>query len=155
MTAGPRIFVKITRDTLPKVRDKFPFLYLEHGRVVVDDSSIKWIDSDNNLVRIPVATISCLILGPGTSVTHEAVKVCAASNCMLCWAGEDSLLFYAFGDTPTADTKQFRLQMELAANPQKRLAVAVNMLRERFPEADLDGRSLSELRGRGYGGKES
>lgn len=29
MGTGPRLYVKITRDTLPRVKDKYPFLYLE------------------------------------------------------------------------------------------------------------------------------
>ena len=39
MGTGPRLYVKITRDTLPRVKDKYPFLYLEHGRLAIDDSS--------------------------------------------------------------------------------------------------------------------
>lgn len=50
MPNGQRLFVKITRDSLPQVKDKYPFLYLERGRLEVDDSSIKWIDSENNVV---------------------------------------------------------------------------------------------------------
>lgn len=49
MGTGPRLYVKITRDTLPRVKDKYPFLYLEHGRLAIDDSSVKWIDSDGNV----------------------------------------------------------------------------------------------------------
>ena len=93
MAESKRLFVKITRESLPKVKDKYPFLYLERGRLEVDDSSIKWIDADNNVVRLPVATINTLLLGPGTSVTHEAVKTAAAANCSICWVREDSLLF--------------------------------------------------------------
>ena len=89
MGTGPRLYVKITRDTLPRVKDKYPFLYLEHGRLAIDDSSVKWIDSDGNVVRIPIATICSLFLGPGTTVTHEAIKVLSAANCSVCWMGED------------------------------------------------------------------
>ena len=147
MGTGPRLYVKITRDTLPRVKDKYPFLYLEHGRLAIDDSSVKWIDSDGNVVRIPIATICSLFLGPGTPVTHEAIKVLSAANCSVCWMGEDSLLFYAFGDSPTADTKNFRFQMKAAANPTTRLCVAKRMFQDRFPGEDLTNRNLSDLRG--------
>ena len=70
-----RLFIPITRETLPRVSDKYPFIYLERGRLEIDDSSIKWIDADGNRVRLPIATINALLLGPGTSVTHEAIKV--------------------------------------------------------------------------------
>lgn len=36
-----RLFVKITRETLPQVKDKYPFIYLERGRLEIDDSSVK------------------------------------------------------------------------------------------------------------------
>ena len=142
-----RLLIKVTRETLPQVKDKYPFLYLERGRLEIDDSSTKWIDSDGNVVRLPIATLNCLLLGPGTSVTHEAIKVLAAANCNVCWVGEDSLLFYAAGVTPTADSRNFRRQMLLAADDDKSLAVARRMFARRFPDADLDGKSLKEMMG--------
>jgi CRISPR-associated protein Cas1 len=41
MAAGQRLFVKITCELLPRVKDKYPFLYLERGRLEIDDSSSK------------------------------------------------------------------------------------------------------------------
>src|SRR5574344_1067653 len=114
-----RLMIKVTRDTLPQVKDRYPFLYLERGRLEIDDSSVKWIDSTGDIIRLPIATISTLLLGPGTSVTHEAVKVMSAANCNICWVGEDSLLFYAAGKSPTANTRNMRKQIETAADPVK------------------------------------
>lgn len=142
-----RLLIKITRETLPQVKDKYPFIYLERGRLEVDDSSVKWIDCDCNIVRLPIATLNCLLLGPGTSVTHEAIKVMSSSNCGLCWVGEDSLIFYAAGQTPTADTRNFRKQMLLAADEKKSVEVARRMYARRFPEAELAGKSLKEMMG--------
>ncbi len=71
----------------------------------------------------------------------------AAANCNVCWVGEDSLLFYAAGVTPTADSRNFRRQMLLAADDDKSLAVARRMFARRFPDADLDGKSLKEMMG--------
>lgn len=145
--AKKRLFVKINRENLPQVKDKYPFLYLERGRLEIDDSSVKWIDCDGNVIRLPIATINTLLLGPGTSVTHEAVKVLAAANCSVFWVGEDSLLFYAVGQSPTADTRNFRKQMQLAADKKASLEVARRMFQRRFPSADLRGKSLKEMMG--------
>ena len=142
-----RLFVKITRDTLPQVKDKYPFLYLEHGRLEIDDSSIKWCDSDGNIVPLPIATINTLLLGPGTSVTHEAVKTATASNCNLCWVGEDSLLFYAAGFQPTANSRNFQKQLDCASDPKQSVEVARRMFARRFPDADLTGKSLQAMMG--------
>jgi CRISPR-associated protein Cas1 len=146
-SASQRLLIKITRDTLPQVKDKYPFIYLERGRLEIDDSSIKWIDCDGNVVRLPVAMLNCLLLGPGTTVTHEAVKVMSASNCGLCWVGEDSLIFYAAGQTPTSDTRNFRRQMLLSADPDKSLKVAERMFARRFPGEELKNKTLHQLMG--------
>ncbi len=142
-----RLFVRITRETLPRISERYPFLYLERGRLEIDDSSIKWIDAEGVCIRLPVATLNCLLLGPGTSITHEAIKVASAANCHICWVGEDSLLFYAAGITPTADTRNLRRQALLSADPQLALAVARNMFAYRFPHEDTTQKTLQELMG--------
>ena len=142
-----RLLIKVTRENLPQVKDKYPFLYLERGRLEIDDSSVKWIDCDCNVVRLPIATINTLLLGPGTTITHEAVKVMAAANCSMCWVGEDSLLFYAVGQSPTADSRNMRTQMLLAADDKKSVEVARRMFAHRFPLAKLTGKSLKEMMG--------
>ncbi|MGB6101453.1 MAG: type I-E CRISPR-associated endonuclease Cas1e [Comamonas sp.] len=142
-----RLFVKVTRESLPQIKDKYPFLYLEHGRLEIDDSSIKWIDATNNVVPLPVATLNALLLGPGTTVTHDAVRTAAAANCAICWVGADSLLFYSAGFLPTADTRNLKKQIELSADPKKSIEVARRMFARRFPDADLTGKTLQELMG--------
>jgi len=147
MAKGERLFVKVTRESLPQVKDKYPFLYLERGRLEIDDSSVKWIDAECNVVPIPVATINTLLLGPGTSVTHEAIKTATSANCSISWVGEDSLLFYAAGFLPTADTRNLKLQMTLASDDDSSLKVARAMFAKRFPDADLEGKTLNSMMG--------
>lgn len=147
MADGRRLFVKITRESLPQVKDKYPFIYLERGRLEIDDSSVKWIDSDANVVPLPIATLNAILLGPGTTVTHDAIKTATAANCAVCWVGEDSLLFYAAGFLPTADTRNLRQQIELSAHPEKSIEVARRMFMRRFPDAELSGKNLKEMMG--------
>ena len=146
-TGVTRLLIKITRENLPQVKDRYPFLYLERGRLEIDDSSVQWIDCDCNIVRLPIATINTVLLGPGTTITHEAVKVMAAANCSVCWVGEDSLLFYAVGQSPTADSRNMRTQMLLASDEKKSVEVARRMFAHRFPLAKLAGKSLKEMMG--------
>lgn len=147
MTDGQRLLVKVTRESLPQIRDKYPFLYLERGRLEVDDSSVKWLDADGQVIPLPIATINTLLLGPGTSITHEAVKTMVAANCSVSWVGEDSLLFYAAGFLPTADTRNLKQQIKLAADDDKALEVARQMYARRFPDAELAGKSLAAMMG--------
>lgn len=142
-----RLIIKVTKDTLPQVKDRYPFLYLERGRLEIDDSSVKWINSEGEIIRIPVATITTLLLGPGTSITHEAVKILGAANCNVCWVGEDSLLFYAVGKSPTANTRNLRTQMKIACDSKKSLEVARRMYARRFPNQDLAGKNLKQMMG--------
>lgn len=140
-----RLFVKVTRDTLPQVKDKYPFIYLERGRLEIDDASLKWLDAAGNVVRLPVATLNTILLGPGTSLTHEAVKTAIAANCAICWVGEDSLLFYAAGFVPTATTRNLKRQIQLSSRRKSALNIARQMFQKRFPEAELTGKTLKQM----------
>lgn len=142
-----RLLIKITRETLPQVKERYPFIYLEHGRLEVDDSSVKWIDSECNVVRIPSAMVLTLLLGPGTAVTHEAMKVLGDSNVTVCWVGTDSLLYYAQGKSPNADTRQLRKQVSIAMDAENALVVARRMFASRFPNQDISTKSIHELMG--------
>lgn len=142
-----KIFIKPTAQTLPQLKERFPFIFLEKGRLEVDDHSVLWIDSDGSFVRIPIATISTLILGVGTTITHAAIRSCAKANCTICWVGDDSLIFYAYGQTPTATTKNFNIQMKLACDPKNKLIVARNMFMFRFPASEVENKTLKELMG--------
>lgn len=143
-----RLFIKITKDNLPQVKDRYPFIYLERGRLEIDDSSVKWIDSACNIVRLPIATISTLLLGPGTSITHEAVKVLSAANTTVCWVGEDSLLYHATGISPTSNSRNYRLQASLSSNPKTRVIIARRMFSQRFQDVDVSNSSISDLMGK-------
>ena len=139
------IFTKPPLNSLATVSDRWTPLYLEHGRLEVDDSSVKWISSTNNIFHLPVATISVLLLGPGTSVTHAAIKACGQSNTTLCWVGEDSMRYYASGVAPTATNTWTLKQIE--AFVSRRTQIALRMFKSRFPDIDSEGSSIPQLMG--------
>lgn len=141
------LFERPPLETLASAKDRWTPLYLQHGRLEVDDSSVKWISADGLLCRLPVATVSALILGPGTTVTHAAMKACAESNTTVCWTGEDSLRFYAFGLTPNHTNDMPRLHAEAWADKRRRTQIARAMFRMRFPDVDVEGKSVKEMRG--------
>jgi len=134
-------------ETLPPVRERWTPLYLEHGRIEVDDSSVKWIGADRQVFRLPVASLSVLMLGPGTTVTHAAMRACAESDTPVCWVGADGLRFYATGVKPTHDNANARKQAEMAANRKTHDVVARRMFRMRFDDVDVEKYSVNELRG--------
>ena len=141
------IFLKVSRKLIPQVKDKYPFVYLEHGRLEIDDSSVKWIEATGHVISIPCATVNTILLGPGTSVTHAAIKSMSESNCTVCWIGSDSLLYYATGETPTANTYNLKKQISLYSNSKKKLETARTLFSFRFPDLELKEKSLSEMMG--------
>ena len=141
------IFERPPLETLAMARDRWTPIYLEHGRLEVDDSSVKWIGADGLLCRLPVATISAILLGPGTTVTHAAMKACADSNTPICWTGEECLRFYAFGLAPNHDNDMPRFHAAAWADKKRRTEIARRMFRMRFPNVDVESRSIKELRG--------
>ena len=141
------IFEKPPLETLTPARERWTPLYLEHGRIEVDDASVKWIGADRTVMRLPVASLSVLMLGPGTTVTHAAMKACADCDTLVCWVGADSMHFYAFGVSPTHDNERARKQAEIASAPKRRDEVARRMFAKRFSDVDVSGVALKELRG--------
>ena len=141
------LFERPPLETLASAKDRWTPIYLEHGRLEVDDSSVKWIGANGLLCRLPIATISALILGPGTTVTHAAMKACAESNTPVCWTGEESLRFYAFGLAPNHTNDMPRVHAEAWADKRRRTQIARAMFRIRFPEMDMEGKSIKEMRG--------
>ena len=141
------IFEHPPLETLAMARDRWTPIYLEHGRLEVDDSSVKWIGADGLLCRLPVATISAILLGPGTTVTHAAMKACADSNTPICWTGEECLRFYAFGLAPNHDNDMPRFHAAAWADKKRRTEIARRMFRMRFPNVDVESRSIKEMRG--------
>jgi CRISPR-associated protein Cas1 len=132
-------------ETLTPAKERWTPIYLEHGRLEVDDASVKWIGADATVVRLPVATLSAIMLGPGTTVTHAAIKACSQCNTPLCWIGADGLRFYAFGAAPTHDNARARHQAALHASRVRRLDVAHRMFTMRFGGEDVSGLPINSL----------
>lgn len=141
------VFEKPPLETLTPARERWTPIFLEHGRLEVDDSSVKWIGTDRTVFRLPVATLSVIMLGPGTTVTQAAMKACAECNTPVCWVGADGLRFYARGLGSTHDNERARHQANLAVSPSKRDAVARRMFAARFGNEGIEGKTVKELRG--------
>jgi CRISP-associated protein Cas1 len=141
------LFEKPPLDTLSMGKDRWTPLYLEHGRLEVDDSSVKWISAQRIVCRIPVATVSALILGPGTSITHAAVKVCADSNTPVFWMGQDGMRFYSFGIQPNHDNSMARVHATAWGSKKKREDIARAMFRFRFEDVEVSSSTVQQLRG--------
>jgi CRISP-associated protein Cas1 len=132
---------------LPKVRDSWSYLYIEHAVVEQDEKAIAVIDKEGR-VQVPCAALSLLMLGPGTKITHNAVKTLADNGCMVAWAGEEAVRFYAVGMGETRSSANLLRQAAMHSDPELRLRVVRRMYELRFPEQLDPGLSLKQIRGK-------
>jgi CRISPR-associated protein Cas1 len=131
---------------LPKLRDSLSYLYVERAVVERDQSAIVLIDKEGRTL-VSSASLCVLMLGPGTSIRHAAIKVLAESGCSVLWTGEDGTWLYARGCGETRKAYHLLRQSELASNPEKHYQVVWRMYKERFNE-ELDATlSLPQVRG--------
>ena len=131
---------------LPKLRDSLSYLYVEHAILDRKDSAVEYIQKDGR-VMIPVAALCVLMLGPGTSITHAAVRVLADNGCTILWLGEDQVHFYAQGQGETRKAYHLLRQAELVCDAQKRTGVVLRMYKMRFNEQLDPSLSLPQIRG--------
>jgi CRISPR-associated protein Cas1 len=131
---------------LPKVRDSLSYLYVERSILERKRNAVEFVN-ENGRVMIPVAALCVLMLGPGTSISHAAIKVLADNGCTVLWLGEDATRFYAAGTGETRKAYHLLRQAELASDPEKRQKIVLAMYRKRF-DAELDpALTLPQVRG--------
>lgn len=147
VSLSKRILSDIQLDMLPTVSDRVPFVYIDKARLEVDDASVKVLCSSGRVTNLPIATLLSIWLGPGTSITHEAIKALAKTNCNVCWVGEDGLIFHAAGQKPTSKTDNYILQAELASVEEARERVARKMFKMRFKDMDVSMLSIPSMMG--------
>lgn len=107
--------------------------------VVVDVRGIRTV--------IPVGGIVCLMLEPGTRVSHAAVALAARAGTLLIWVGEAGVRLYAAGQPGGARSDRLLYQARLALDDDARLRVVRRMYAIRFGEDPPARRSVDQLRG--------
>ena len=132
--------------TLPKARDRVSFLYFEHCRIEQDDRAIA-VFKEKSKFFVPCAAIATLLLGPGTSITHAAIKTLADNACEVQWVGEDLMRFYATGCSGAGNAKRLLHQATLWADSIQRLAVVRRMYAFRFEDKPNEDLTLQQIRG--------
>lgn len=132
---------------LPKVKDSWTYLYVEHAVVEQDDRAIAVIDKEGR-VPVPCAALSLLMLGPGTKITHNAIRTLADNGCLVAWAGEEGVRFYAVGLGETRSSSNLLRQAAMLSDPELRLRVVRRMYEQRFPEQLDSSLNLKQIRGK-------
>lgn len=132
---------------LTRIGDRLSFVYLERAVIHCADNAITAADGDG-VRHLPSATIGTLLLGPGTKISQQAVRLLGESGVGIVWVGEHGVRYYAGGRALSRSAALAEAQARLWANPRTRLEVARSMYALRFPDDDPAGRSRRELLGK-------
>lgn len=130
--------------------DRHGLLWLERGELCVVDGCLHFGRGANSLTpsldQIPHQAVSMILLGPGSSVTHDALRLLARHGTLLSAVGVDGVRSYTAPPLMPDRSDVARRQAELWGNPRRRIAVARHMYALRLGEV-LPHRDLDTLRG--------
>lgn len=132
---------------LLRAGDRISFLYLQRCVVNRDSNAITATD-ERGTVHIPAASVGVLMLGPGTTVTHQAIVLLADSGSTVVWVGEHGVRYYAHGVSLARTARVVEAQAAAVSNQRLRLQVARAMYAMRFPGEDVSDLTMQQLRGR-------
>ena len=123
-------------------------VFVGRGQIDVRDGAFVVVDEVNGeRMHIPVGTTACLLLEPGTRVSHAAIKLASTVGTLLIWVGEAGVRLYSAGQPGGARSDKLLYQARLALEDDLRLKVVRKMFEMRFGEAPPSRRSVDQLRG--------
>jgi CRISPR-associated protein Cas1 len=127
--------------------DRHGVLWLGRGMLDVRDGVARFVTAGTDWLpagdyALPFQQLSCVVLGPGTSVTHDVLRLFAAHGTGLVATGEDGVRLYASMPFGPDDSRRARRQVVLWSDEKARLLLARRMyawrMGEIFPDASLE-----------------
>ena len=129
------------------MKERVSMVFIEKGQIDVKDGAFVVIDETGIRTHIPVGSIACIMLEPGTRVSHHAAALAARAGTLLVWVGEAGVRLYASGEPGGARADRLLYQAKLALDDAARLKVVRKMYEIRFGEKPPERRSVEQLRG--------
>jgi CRISPR-associated protein Cas1 len=131
--------------------DRHGLVWLDRGRLEVEDGCLRFVTAGGGDLapgnyQIPHQSVSIILLGPGSSVTHDALRLLARHGCALAAIGEGAVRFYTAPPLMPDSSTVARAQIKLWADPKSRMEVARAMYAIRFGEI-VRTRDIEVLRG--------
>ena len=135
--------------------DRHGLLWLSRGALTVKDGTLRFErqagpDSDSSLEEgeygIPFQSLSMILLGPGSTVSHDALRLMGRHGTALVAVGEDGVRCYTAPPLLPDTSDTARRQMRAWGDPQSRLTIARKMYAMRLGEV-LPHQDLNALRG--------
>lgn len=131
--------------------DRHGLLHLDRGRLEVENGGLRFVTAGGGCLeagdyQIPHQAVSIILLGPGSSVTHDALRLLARHGCALAAVGEGGVRFYTAQPLMPDRSAAARAHALLWADPATRMEVARAMYALRFGEV-VRTRDIEVLRG--------
>ena len=133
--------------TLPRVRNSWSYLYIEHCLVEKKAEAVCLIDKVGR-VPLPVSCIALLMLGPGCSISHQAMLALTEAGCLVAWVGEEAVRSYAFGMGKSRTARHLMHQAAMVSDEDKRLSVIRRLYEMRFDVELPPSLTLQQIRGK-------
>lgn len=129
------------------IKERLSILFVERGNLDVLDGAFVVVDKTGVRTHVPVGGVACLMLEPGTRVSHAAAALAARVGTLLVWVGEAGVRLYSSGQPGGARADRLLYQAKLALDDTLRLKVVRKMYAIRFGEEPPARRSVEQLRG--------
>ncbi len=129
------------------LKDRNSLIFLQYGQLDMLDGAFVLLDKNGVRTHIPVGSVACIMLEPGTRVSHAAIKLAASVGTLLVWVGEAGVRLYASGQPGGARSDKLLYQAKLALDENLRLKVVRKMFELRFGDPAPERRSVDQLRG--------
>jgi CRISPR-associated protein Cas1 len=129
------------------MKDRVSMIFLQYAQVDVIDGAFVLVDKGGVRTHIPVGSVACIMLEPGTRISHAAIKLAATVGTLIVWVGEAGVRLYASGQPGGARSDRLLYQAKLALDEELRLKVVRKMFELRFGEEAPSRRSVNQLRG--------
>ncbi len=134
------------------IKQRLSIVFVEKGEIDVVDGAFVVVDQQGFRVRpvlthIPVGGVACIMLEPGTRVSHMAAALAARVGTLLVWVGEAGVRLYSSGQPGGARADRLLYQARLALDEALRLKVVRKMYAMRFGDEPPARRSVEQLRG--------
>ena len=131
--------------------DRHGLLWLRRGKLYVDAGTLRFVAAAGGQLApgdyaIPFQMLNCILLEPGTTISHDALRILARHDVGLVVVGEGGVRFYASLPAGPDRSARARRQAALWASPESRVAVARHMYALRLGEI-LPAADITTLRG--------
>jgi CRISPR-associated protein Cas1 len=130
--------------------DRHGLIWLERGELCVIDGCLNFLTGKDSLapysIQVPHQAVSMILLGPGSTVTHDALRLLARHGTLMAAVGQDGVRSYTALPLLPDRSDIARRQAELWGSPRRRISVARHMYALRLGEV-LPHRDLDTLRG--------